>query len=63
MKREQEQVRIYLKKGLNFSTSEARKNFNITASADRRVVAEQLGRNRGVIGEKEIDLSLAINEK
>ena len=48
---------------LNFAASEARKKFNRTASVDRGVIGDQLGRNRGVIVERAIEKLLVIYEK
>ena len=49
--------------GFKFAASEARKKFNRTASVDRGVIGDQLGRNRGVIVERAIEKLLVIYEK
>ena len=46
-----------------FSASEARKKHYSTYSEDQVAIGEQLGSDRGVIGERVIEQSLTIYEK
>ena len=49
--------------GLNFTSSETRKNFDITASEDQGAIGGQSGSDQGVIGDQAIEQLLVIYDK